>query len=32
MVIAKFSSQPDAIVDDAKDDNLMLFAAIAEML
>ncbi|WP_448955940.1 serine hydrolase domain-containing protein [Labrys neptuniae] len=32
MVIAKFASQPDAIVDDAKDDNLMLFAAIAEML
>lgn len=32
MVIAKFSSQPDAIVDDAKTLNLALFEAIARMV
>ena len=32
MVIAKFSSQPDAIVDDAKMLNLALFEAIARMV
>ncbi|UVK53839.1 beta-lactamase family protein [Mesorhizobium sp. AR02] len=31
MVIAKFSSQPDAIVDDAKDFNLALFDALAKI-
>lgn len=32
MVVAKFSSQPDAVVDDAKDFNLALFDALANML
>ncbi|WP_202323257.1 serine hydrolase domain-containing protein [Mesorhizobium sp. 113-3-9] len=32
MVIAKFSSQPDAIVDDAKDFNLALFEALVKMI
>ena len=32
MVLAKFSSQPDAIVDDAKDFNLTLFDALAKIV
>ena len=32
MVIAKFSSQPDAVVDDAKDHNLALFDALAKIV
>ncbi|UDL91567.1 beta-lactamase family protein [Mesorhizobium sp. PAMC28654] len=32
MVIAKFSSQTDAVVDDAKDFNLALFDALANMI
>lgn len=32
MVVAKFSSQPDAIVDDAKDFNLALFDALASIV
>jgi CubicO group peptidase (beta-lactamase class C family) len=32
MVIAKFSSQPEAIVEDAKDFNLALFEALAEII
>jgi len=32
MVVAKFSSQPDAIVDDAKDFNLTLFDALAKIV
>ncbi|MBN9221422.1 MAG: serine hydrolase [Mesorhizobium sp.] len=32
MVVAKFSSQPDAIVDDAKDFNLVLFDALTTIV
>jgi len=32
VVIAKVSSQPDAIMDDSKDANLALFAALAQMV
>jgi hypothetical protein len=32
MVIAKFSSQPNAVVDNAKDFNLALFDALAKMI
>jgi hypothetical protein len=32
MVIAKVSSQPDAIIDDAKDFNLALFDALAKIV